>query len=144
MSVYARSIVWVDAYGARTIIKVQSQTGAASAEASLEALSNASVVEFWESVITPGAPAPVALTYQSVVNRAVFAFACADGTLYNVIVPAPSASIFMADGVTVNPADANVVAFVAAAIAAPLCNNAGSPVTAFVNGQLLPYAKQPL
>jgi hypothetical protein len=141
---WARSTVWVDAFGYRTITKLVTDGGAATVEPSLEALSNAATTQFWESPITFTTNTPVAAQYQSTSDKCVMIFLCADLTNYAVIVPAPKLSIFLADGETVDQANADVIAFVSAALACPIANPAGSVVTFLIAGYRLPYAKSPL
>lgn len=140
----ARSIVWLDAAGGKTITRVLSGAGLGAAFAPLEALSNAGVQEWWESAVTAPASPPTNAAFASAADRAALVFVCADNTQTTVIVPAPKLSIFKADGETVDPANVLVVALVTAAIAAPIQNPSGSPVTALVAGQRLPRSRTPL
>lgn len=140
---WSRSTVWVDANGRKTIFRVNSGTGMGGAAAALAALSNAAELEHWESNVSTSVPAPVAAAYQSGQDRAALVFVCADGTTTAIIVPAPALAIFMADGETVDITNVDVVAFVAAAVAAPLTNGSGSAVTGLVSGQRLPRASNP-
>jgi len=144
MALESLSTVWVDAYGQQTITRVNSNGGAGAAAAALYALSNAGIVESWEGARTPGSPSPTAAAYQSIVDRAALLFLCADNTIMSTIVPAPQLGIFLADGETVDITNAAVATFATAAIASPLTNNAGSPVTTLVNGYRLPGSKSPL
>lgn len=122
---------------------VHSAAGLGAAFAALVALSIGDWQSWWESAVTAnGAPAPAAGTRQSVADRAVLLLLCADNTQVAVLVPAPGA-IFLADGETVDPANGLVAAFVAAATGV-VTNAAGSPVTGFIAGHLLPKARAPL
>jgi hypothetical protein len=53
-----------------------------------------------------------AATYIDVEDKAVLTFKHADGTLSHMSVPSPKAAIFLADGQTVDTANANVVTLV--------------------------------
>lgn len=140
---WTRSSVWLDANGARTIFRINTGAGLGTTAADLEALSNAGVLEYWESNVTALTPAPVAAAFQSGADRAALVFQCADGTQVTVIIPAPKAAIFMADTETVDPTNADVATFVTSAISAPITNAVGSAVTALVAGQRLPRAANP-
>lgn len=52
--------------------------------------------------------------YESIIEKAVMVFQDASGQLHRFQVPAPKVSIFKADKVTVDPANASVMAFIAA------------------------------
>jgi hypothetical protein len=141
--VWARSVVWTDANGYNTITKIVSQSGASSVVGDLQALSNAGVLQYWESPVTNAGLAPTAARFQSGADRAAMTFLCLDATNYVVIVPAPKATIFDGDQETVDLTNADVIAFAVAAVLAPLCNNAGSPVTVLIAGTRLPRASSP-
>lgn len=144
MAVWARSTVWVDANGFRSITKLTSVGGASSVVGDLQALSNADTSQYWESAVTTNVPVPVSAPYQSGGQRAALTFICADTTNVVVIVPAPKLTIFQADGITVDLLNVDVILFATAAVAQPLCNPSGSPVTALLSGTLLPGAASPL
>lgn len=141
--VWARSVVWTDANGYGVITKIVSQSGASSVVGDLQALSNAGVLQYWESSVTNVGDAPLAARFQSGADRAALVFLCADTTNYVVIVPAPKATIFDADQETVDLTNPDVVAFAFAAVTAPLCNSTGSPVTVLLAGTRLPRASSP-
>ncbi|MBV9720277.1 MAG: hypothetical protein JOZ77_13265 [Candidatus Eremiobacteraeota bacterium] len=52
--------------------------------------------------------------YADAEDSAVFSFLTSNGTVAKISIPAPKASIFLADGMTVDPSNANVSAFVGA------------------------------
>lgn len=52
--------------------------------------------------------------YDGAEDRAVFAFATAQGTIGKIGIPAPKSGIFLSDDQTVDPSNADVAAFVAA------------------------------
>jgi hypothetical protein len=67
---------------------------------------------------------------------ALLYFLCADGSTAILRIPAPQVGIFLADQVSVDPANVLVVALVAAALAAPLESASGSAATGFLAGYL--------
>lgn len=138
-----RSVLWVDAYGRKTITRINSVAGFAAGFAALTACSNAAWQEYWESALSTNVPTPAASVYQSVMDRAALLFLCVDNTLAQVIIPAPNLGIFLADGETIDPANALVVALVAA-ILGVLTNQNASPAASFVAGYRLPRAQSPL
>lgn len=133
---YTKSVLWVGFQGDTAITRINSTATSPATQAAIIAASHADYLQSWEGVNSPnGTPAPTAGDYGGTNTRAQMVFACADGTASTLIVVAPKRSIFMADGTTVEPTNADVVALVTAAIAE--CTNAnGSPYTAFVIGTL--------
>jgi hypothetical protein len=140
----ARSIVVADANGQNTILLVRTLTGAASIQTGLLACTQADWLRWWESGITTnGGFAPSGGVNRSVNQRAALVFVCADTTQVALIIPAPSAAIFMADGETVDPSVTAVATLIGSCLG-NLVNNAGSPATTYVSGALLPGARSPL
>jgi len=76
------------------------------------ALSNAVVESAKGPYTTISSPASygAAAVYASVEDKAVLTFQDANGGLHRFAVPAPKASIFLADGETVDPANTDIVA----------------------------------
>src|SRR6185369_6032642 len=99
----AESRVWIDAAGNRTITLVRSAAGAAAISAAVLNASEADWFQFWESAVTAQTPMPIGGSYLPVSLRAALTFICADNTLAVLYVPAPSVTIFLADGQTVDP-----------------------------------------
>ena len=99
----------------------------------LQALSNAS------NTLAVEGPAVISPTpagsgqYALCSTTAVLNFITGAGTGVQVTVPAPVASIFAADGVTVDPANVVVAAFIAAAVGY-LTDSGGNVVTAYNTG----------
>lgn len=60
---------------------------------------------------------PTPATYSDVEDKAVFVFQTAAGGFHRYRIPGPKSAIFLADGRTVDPANALVVAYAAAVIA---------------------------
>lgn len=76
-------------------------------------------------------PTPVNAQYQSVLDSATLFFQTSAGTTVQITIPAPRASIFLADGETVNPAS---VAGVTTACIGVLCDTSGNVVTSYLTG----------
>ena len=133
---YARSVIWVGFNGDNAITRINSIATAPTTMAAIVGCSHADDFAYWEGIYSPnGAPAPTVGDYGGTNSRAQLVFACADGTAATLIVVAPKRSIFMADGTTVDPTNADVVSLVAAAVV-ECCNAAGSPFTALIIGTL--------
>ena len=129
-----RSVLWVDAGGGSTISLIRSTTGGAGIESALLGVSNADWFNEWEGTNNVNlAPAPVAAPNQSVLTQASLVFLCADGSQVTLALPAPKASIFLADGVTVNAA--SIAALIAACVGT-LVSQSGSTATAYLSGLL--------
>lgn len=78
--------------------------------------------------------APVAGPYGSIKDRAVIEFRAADNTTGRVVIPAPIAAVFKADGERVNFANGLVDAVVGAVLA-NLCSPTGSPWITATSGK---------
>lgn len=66
-------------------------------------------------------------------DAAVFYFSTAEGTIAKIGIPAPKDAIFLADNMTVNPADTDVAAFIAEMLA-PAGYTAGTAVASTKSG----------
>lgn len=100
----ARSVVWIDSGGNSTITLIRTSSGAGTIEGDVLALSNADWFNQWEGTLFVNAsPSPTFADYPSVTQNATLLFLCADGTNARLDIVAPKISIFMADGVTVDP-----------------------------------------
>lgn len=142
MAVSRRYQVWVDAQG-RTTLTLANTTGSlATLFASILAQSNADVLNDVESGLSVnGTPAPTAATYPSVRDSAKLLFVTGAGNAVSLTVPAPVASLFLADGQTVDPAAAATI--ITDALAA-LTDEAGNAVVAFQGGFRQPTRSEPL
>lgn len=84
--------------------------------------------------MAPAAPAPTAAIYAGVTDRAELLFSTAAGGYYKVQVPAPVASLFLADQETVDPtAAATIITEAIASVVTP----DGTALTAYVAGTRL-------
>jgi len=77
--------------------------------------------------------------YESVTDKAVMTFIDGAGQIHRATIPAPVASMFLADGITVNAADADVVTYVnvvtnTAGHAYFISSRGGLAITRFVGG----------
>lgn len=105
-------------------------TAANTVNAAIDALTNAVV----QSAIGP-ATGPrqevvygTNATYAGVEDKAIFTFQTSTGDIHRFQIPAPLASIFLADGETVDPTNTAVVAFVSAVVANCVSQN-GEAIT---------------
>jgi hypothetical protein len=78
--------------------------------------------------------APSANPYLSVNDAALLSFTTAVGSLVGVLAPGFKEALYLADNQTVDPAQPLVITLVATALAVPLVDSAGNPVTAYVGG----------
>lgn len=78
-------------------------------------------------------------TYVDVEDKALLTLKCADGTLHKLAIPSPKSALFLADGQTVDAANAGVVTLITnlttATVAATAGNRSGSPFTGLIGGQ---------
>jgi len=131
-----RSVLYVDAGGAQGISRINSIAGAGAIQTALLAASDADWLQCWEGTLTTnGSPSPVAAQYLPLRPAALIYYLCADTTTAILRIPSPQVGIFLADQVTVDPANAAIVALNAAVIGA-MTNEAGSLVTAYQAGRL--------
>jgi hypothetical protein len=77
----------------------------------------------------------VAAQFEGVSQWVQLVFQTAAGTLVRLTIPAPKQAIFMADGITVDPA---AIAAVVAACVGEMSDLAGNPVVAYIGGTLQP------
>jgi hypothetical protein len=133
MPTVTRSSIYIDANGmTRQCILNGGVFGLGGVELALIAASNMDVLRSWEGPLTVnGAPAPTVASYQAIADYAALLYQDAVGDQVTVTLPSPKAAIFLADGVTVNPA---AVAAVNAAVIGTVQTAAGGTVTLFIGG----------
>jgi len=129
----AASLVWLDASGRTRQTIVKTLAGAVALEGFLQAASLATLNTTWESVMTINPTAASAGTYQNTGDSARLAFQTAAGNIVRLTLPAPTIAIFLADRITVDPANTLVIAIVAAAIGS-LTDGSGNAVVSFLGG----------
>lgn len=128
------SVLWVDAGGGSTITLIRSVTSGASILSNLLLASNADFLNQWEGFVTVNpSPSPTAAPNQSVLTQASLVFRCADNSQVTLILPAPAAGAFLADGVTIDP---TMIASIITAAIGQLVSQSGSPATAYLSGLL--------
>lgn len=122
------ALTWRDAKGntARTTFYVDTQLSLTAANTAALAIQTAMVALtncVLQAAIGPHAVDPQEVVYgtnsqyASVEDKAVFTFQTAAGDIHRFTIPAPKASIFLADGETVDAANTDVVAYTSAIIA---------------------------
>ena len=128
------STLFVDAGGGSTITLIRSNLGGSGMLSALLAVSNADYLNHWEGHVAVNAsPAPVAAVNQSVNTQASLVFLCADNSQVTFNIPAPKASIFLADGVTV---DQTMITSLITACVGHLVSQSGSTATSYLSGLL--------
>lgn len=125
----------MDSNGGQTIYRSRTSSGVGPVLTALQAVSHADWLVCWESPETSNTPAPTTGQYQSVKPDALLQFICGDGTIVTLRIPAPDVAIMLADTVTVDPSNVNVVALVAAAVG-NLASSSGSLATGYIGGHL--------
>lgn len=130
---YKRTVVWTDVAGQTTLRTLTSQAGASSVQTILVAQSNAVITEWWEQqeTLPAGSPTPAANPFASQV--AYLNFSDGAGGIARLALPAPLASIFLPDGVTVDPSQSWIAAIIAAN---EVVTPAGNLITTFMGGSL--------
>lgn len=138
-----RSVVWVDAGGFTSITKIRTDAGASTIFTDMLACINADWLQGWEGDLnTNGAPAPTAATYEPGIMRAALTFQCSDYSQVVLILPAPKAAIFHADGETVDPT-VGVMSTLITDCLGHLESATGAKATAFVGGTLQTSTRSP-
>lgn len=98
------------------------------------AVSNAARQDEWEGTAGGSVGVPASSTFETVADYALLYYACGDGTIASLTVPAPSYAIFLADGSTVDATNAGIVALNGDAIGA-LLSASGSAAVSFIGGR---------
>lgn len=130
---YKRTVVWTDCAGQTTLRTLTSQAGAGTVQGILVGKSNAVITEWWEQQETLPAGAPTAAANPFASQVAYLNFSDGAGSSARLALPAPLASIFLADGVTVDPSQAWIAAIIAAG---EVVTPAGNLITTFTGGSL--------
>jgi len=125
------TVVWIDAGGRTAAHLLTTSAGAAAVLTQVAAVSNAVPQQQWEGPLTVPGGAAVAASFPDVSDVAWLTFTKASGELVKVAIPAPLASIFLADGETVDPTQ---VAALITAVIANVVDASGNAVTAYVSG----------
>lgn len=134
MTAVRTGVIWVDAQGERNLNVITTNSGAATIAANLESLSNAVRSFSWENNEVNFSSIPVVATYPTVRVNAQLIYRDATGSLAKLYIPAPISSIFLTDGVTVDP---TAIATLTGNVIGELICGSGNVATAFVGGQLI-------
>lgn len=142
---WRRLVYWQGAFGYPRLLisnySAQPSTAPGSLDSYLATISNAVIAQIAEGTVTNFTnPPPAANPYPSVVQVAVCTYLDSAGNAGTIKVPAPKLSIFLADGITVNPAilaniasNATVDGFIS-----PQGNAIASMVSGVLNGPAFP------
>lgn len=125
------SNIWIDASGKTRQTIVNTATGEASILSQLEALTNAGLVEWWEASATVPAQVGLSAPYPSVRDFVKLIYETPSGEEASITLVAPISSIFLADGMTVDP---SAVSTLTTACIGNLQAPSGEVVSAFVAG----------
>lgn len=129
--------VWSDVTGRTRLTVIKATTNPCSILNAVQALSNADVLYNWDGTIDPTIGTTTAAQYQAVQQWCSLTFQTGSGSILRLTVPAPSLGIFLADGKTVDPANASVIALVAACIG-NLSDGGGNTAAVYLGGVLQP------
>lgn len=126
-----RSTVWVDAAGSTRRTDLYGPGSLAAVVAALAAKSKAAELQHWEGDLVASVAAPAGGLYAAAADIARLLFTSAAGQVVQVALPAPLASIFQADGYSVDPAQ---IAGIIAAVKAGVLTTSGGVLTDYVGG----------
>lgn len=135
MATARMSVNWVDANGQQSLRTITADISAAAILAAASAYTNAQPQQTWEGQILGGYPTPTSGPYLSASQVAYLRFVDATGSVGTLALPGPLTSIFMADGVTVDPS--TIAPLIAACIGTLICGS-GNKAVAFSSGSLGP------
>jgi len=124
-------MVWADTGGRTRATLLDGNATLASVQAALQNHSQADILFYIEGPQVGSTPAPAGGVFPSVGDTVRLTFTDASGNMLNVVLPAPSANIFLADSVTV---DATMIGDIITAVVGTVLSAAGNPATAFVAG----------
>lgn len=127
-------IIWADSQGEQTLNIYVTSTGVSAIRTNLAALSNAVPVESSEGTRVAISGTPTVATYPSVRSNARLYFRAASGSRGTLLIPAPISSIFLSDGVTIDPSA--VSSLVTAALGNLVCGDS-TLAAVFDGGELV-------
>lgn len=125
------SVVWADASGRTRTSFLTTSAGGSAVRAELVAVSNADWLQTWEGDLDAQVPAPAGGVYADVADTATLLFQTAAGAIVKVTLPAPDASIFLADGETVDPGE--ITALISQVLASAVTAD-GTALDSYVGG----------
>lgn len=129
-------VYWADAVGGTRLVWYTYQAGGILTPFgnAVDNCSNAVPSQTVAGTIQTTVSLPSTNPFPSVTDSAVLSFSTAVSSLVGVLVPAFKEALYLADNQTVDPAQPLVIALIAAALALPIADNSGNPVTAYVGG----------
>jgi hypothetical protein len=133
MALNRQASYWVDAYGATRMTTFNYSASPLTIANDLINASNGGISQFFNGAVTNLAPFPVTVPYQGVQDSALLLFQDSGGSLTKIYLPAPAITIFLADNVTVDPANADVIAIVASVLTYGLSSQ-GLALVSFLGG----------
>lgn len=127
---------WLDSAGGfyRNRFYVSHGVDGSSVVAQLQSASNAGLQQHSSGQVTFDAVSPIDAQYPTFTQVAQLLFACADGSTVEMIIPAPQSTVFLSDGLRVDPV---AMATLIADVIAVVTNNLASPVTTYRQGSLV-------
>ena len=130
---YKRTVVWQDAANGSTLRTLTTLAGAPLTMAALQMFSNAGIQEWWEQLDNVLSTLPTAAPNPWASQVAYLLFQDNGGLSARLALPAPLASIFLPDGVTVDP---TLITPILSAAQAEVVTASGALVTKFQGGSL--------
>lgn len=132
MPVNRSGYTWLDVNGRSKMTMPRTLSlPSTSLQTAMLTFSNAQLLSVFEGPESTYAVLPVAAPFQSVTDVALLYFSTVSGDIVSLTLPAPDASIFKADTVTVDP---TMVASLITACIGYLTDASGNVVTSFING----------
>lgn len=131
MAKQTRQIVWIDVGGRTRVTLPTADPNSSTIMAKMQLHSQADVFSWFEGPPTFLTPAAAGGVFADVVDLARLTFVDAGGSQVALALPAPSANIFLADTVTVDP---SAIADLITACIGTLISSAGNAVTAYLAG----------
>jgi len=134
MAVLLRQITWVDADGLTRRTQIIGNASTFAVQAALLNMSQADELSDVEGNLTVNpTPTPIGGQYRSVTDFAAIWYSDASGNIVQVTLPAPDASIFLADQETVDPSN-SLVAALNTVVLGVVLTASGGVVTNYVGG----------
>lgn len=129
-----RDLIWVDAQGENVLHIMTGASSMAAIMSNLISFSNADVLDWWEATNNARTPTPTVATYPTVRVQAILEFrSSATGSAGRLFIPSPKSSIFLSDGVTVDP---SAIGALISAVEGVLLAGDSTTVDQFIGGQI--------
>ena len=133
MATDAYTLVWVDAAGGNSFRTIKVSGDPSAIITALTARSNAGIAQYWGGPLNQPGNLPTIADYPTAAQVAYLRFVDASGAVANVALPAPPTSIFLADGINVDPSQ---ITGIISACVGTLVTASGAPVVAYQSGTL--------